>query len=156
MTALSNSLLQRWPGAFFQQRADFTFESVSPRMETLTGVSASQLEKTPELFWQVVHELDVERVKKEVERVPDMPEGVTSLFRIRQAPSGRVIYISEFRRAVLDAKGKILGYEGFWLDATRQTKVEQRLVASAWKEVLSQVTLGFAHDFNNSLTGILV
>ena len=71
MTALSNSLLQRWPGAFFQQRADFTFESVSPRMETLTGVSASQLEKTPELFWQVVHELDVERVKKEVERVPD-------------------------------------------------------------------------------------
>jgi two-component system cell cycle sensor histidine kinase/response regulator CckA len=34
-------------------------------------------------------------------------------------------------------------------------EVEKRLLTGAWKESLSCVTLGFAHDLNNVLTGIL-
>jgi len=32
---------------------------------------------------------------------------------------------------------------------------ERRLLAAAWKETLSTITLGFTHDLNNVLTGIL-
>jgi signal transduction histidine kinase len=34
-------------------------------------------------------------------------------------------------------------------------RLEQRLSSATWKEALSAVTLGFTHDLNNALTGIL-
>src|SRR5881296_319394 len=36
-----------------------------------------------------------------------------------------------------------------------QSFVEHRLVTSAWKEALADLTPGLAHDFNNALTAIL-
>ena len=35
------------------------------------------------------------------------------------------------------------------------SRIERRLLAGAWKEILSGATLGYAHDLNNALTGIL-
>jgi signal transduction histidine kinase len=34
-------------------------------------------------------------------------------------------------------------------------RIEERLFSATWKEALSHVTLGFTHDLNNVLTGIL-
>src|SRR6266481_940072 len=38
---------------------------------------------------------------------------------------------------------------------TRQMLLESRLLSSAWKTTLADLTPGLAHDFNNVLTGIL-
>jgi two-component system cell cycle sensor histidine kinase/response regulator CckA len=38
---------------------------------------------------------------------------------------------------------------------TVESRIERRLLAGAWKESLSRATLGYAHDLNNALTGIL-
>jgi len=155
MEAFLSSLMQHWPGILFRQRPDLSFELASPRLAELTGHPLDKWQLQPGLFWEVLHELDVDDVKKSVARSGEGVEGVTTDFRVRHAATGRVAYISEFRRAQRDAEGRVVGYEGYWLDITRQTLSERRLATAAWKETVGLVTLGLAHDFNNILAGIL-
>jgi nitrogen-specific signal transduction histidine kinase len=48
----------------------------------------------------------------------------------------------------------VLGYDGAWVDVTRQTIAEKRLASAVWKETLGLLTMGLAHDFSNILAGI--
>src|SRR5688572_8922885 len=155
MEAFLTSMMQHWPGVLFRQRPDLSFELASPRLAELTGHPVEKWQQQPGLLLGVLHELDVEDVKKHLARSGEVGEGVTTDFRLRHAVTGRVAYISEFRRAQRDADGKVVCYEGFWLDVTRQTLSERRLATAAWKETVGLVTLGLAHDFNNVLAGIL-
>lgn len=149
------SLMQNWPGVFFRQRADFTFEFVSPKIEELTGWPAEVWHRHPALFWQAVHELDADELDQQIKRSAHSPQGTSSTYRVRHAHTGRITYISEFRRAVLDSSGQVQDYEGVWLDVTRQAIAEKRLAEAAWKETLAILTMGLAHDFNNVMAGIL-
>lgn len=155
MEAFLTSLMQQWPGVLFRQRPDLSFELASPRLVELTGHSLEKWQQQPGLFWEVLHELDVEDVKKHLARSGEGVEGMTTDFRLRHAVTGRVAYITEFRRAQRDAESRVVCYEGYWLDVTRQTLSERRLATAAWKETVGLVTLGLAHDFNNVLAGIL-
>ena len=155
MEAFHQSLMQQWPGVLFRQRADLSFEFASPRLEELTGHPFAKWERDPALFWQVVHELDADEMKRQLHLSGQSAEGVASHFRLRHAVTGQVTYISEFRRAQRDAAGRVTGYEGFWQDVTRQTLAERRLATAAWKETLGLLTLGLSHDFNNVLAGTL-
>jgi PAS domain S-box-containing protein len=155
MEAFHHSLMQHWPGVLFRQRPDLAFEFASPRLEELTGHPLAQWREQPGLFWQVVHELDADEMRQQLHLAGQSAEGVASQFRLRHAATGRVSYVSEFRRAQRDAAGRVTGYEGFWLDVTRQTLAERRLATAAWKETLGLLTVGLAHDFNNVLAGIL-
>jgi signal transduction histidine kinase len=155
MEAILESLLPHWPGVVFRQRPDLSFEFATPGLETLTGRSLAEWQIRPDLFWAAIHESDVDELKRRMATVALEPDGSTSHFRIRHAQTGRVAYISEFRRAQRDPADRVLRYEGFWLDETRLTLSERRLAAAAWKETLGLLTLGLAHDFNNVLAGIL-
>ena len=155
MEVLFDSLLQHWPGMVFRQRPDLTFEFASPRIKELTAHLLEHWRTQPGLIWEVIHELDIEAFKRHLREVEQTPEGASCYFRLRDAATGRVTYISEFRRAQRDASGKILCHDGFWLDVTRQTISERRLASAAWKETIGLLTLGLAHDFNNLLAGIL-
>src|SRR5260370_597216 len=147
--------LGHWPAVFFRQRADYAFDFVRPQIVELTGVPAKSWQRQPKLFWEVVHELDVAALKQQLQRCAESAEGLTSSYRLRNRQTGRVAYISEFRRPILDSRGRLQAFEGVWLDVTRQTIAEQRLATAAWKETLALLTMGLAHDFNNVLTGIL-
>jgi signal transduction histidine kinase len=149
------ALLGHWPGVFFRQRADYAFDFVSPQIVELTGVPAKSWQRQPKLFWEVVHELDVAELRQQLQRCAESAEGLTSSYRLRNRQTGRVAYISEFRRPILDSSGRLQAFEGVWLDVTRQTIAEKRLATAAWKETLAMLTMGLAHDFNNVLTGIL-
>ena len=155
MEAFHHSLMRHWPGVLFRQRPDLSFEFASARLEELTGHTIADWQHQPNLFWQVIHELDVEEVKRQLHVAGQSADGVASNFRVRHGVTGRVSYISEFRRAHRDAAGRVTGYEGFWQDVTRQTVAERRLASAAWKETLGLLTLGLAHDFNNVLAGTL-
>jgi signal transduction histidine kinase len=65
-----------------------------------------------------------------------------------------VAYVLEHRQPNVSRGGLLLGYEGVWLDVTRQTIAEKRLSSAAWKETLSVLTMGLAHDFSNVMAGI--
>jgi signal transduction histidine kinase len=149
-----DNLVRRWPGVIFSQRPDYTFQFVSPKIENFTGVPVGYWERPPQRFWEVVHEADVEEVKLQIKRAMQAPQGVTSTYRIRHVQTGQVAYVLEHRQAVVSPNGLLLGYEGVWLDVTRQTIAERRLSTAAWKETLGLVTMGLAHDFSNIMAGI--
>jgi PAS domain S-box-containing protein len=151
---LLDNLLNRWPGVIFSQRADLSFQFVSPKMEELTGVAPEDWLRQPHMFWHVVHESDIEELRQQLKRAQQSPQGVTTTYRIRNIHTGRVAYILEHRQAVTSEGGLLLGYEGIWLDATRQTIAEKRLSTAAWKETLAVLTMGLAHDFSNIMAGI--
>ncbi len=150
-----DNLVHRWPGIIFSQRPDFSFAFVSPRIEELTGVPAQEWRRQTQYFWQVVHEADADALLKRLRDMNDSPAGITSTYRIRHVQTGRVSYLWEHRQAVRSSNGLLLGYEGIWLDITRQTIAERRLLNMSWKENLGTLTMGLAHDFCNIMAGIV-
>lgn len=146
-------LQQHWPGVIFSQRPDFTFDFVSPQIEALTGVSVAEWQSQPQRFWQVVHEIEAEELLQQYKRAVRQGVAITNTVRLRHAVTGRISYVLEHRKPVISG-GLLLGYEGVWLDVTRQTIAEKRLSAASWKETLAVLTMGLAHDFGNIMAGI--
>ncbi len=149
-----DSLTRRWPGVIFNQKADFSFLFVSPQLVEMTGVEMDQWRHNPNLFWEVLHESDEEDVRSRINESVLKRQPVSHTFRIRHSGMGRVTYVMEHRDPVITSNGIVLGYEGFWIDVTRQTIAERRLSTAAWKETLSVVTMGLAHDFRNLMAGV--
>ncbi len=143
----------KWPGVLFNQRPDFTFSFVSAKIEEWTGISVSDWSRRPQRFWDTVHEGDIGDLQAQLSRCK-MGEPVTTTFRIRHVRTGRVTYIMERREAMRSSNGLVLGYDGAWIDVTRQTIAEKRLASAVWKETLAVLTMGLAHDFSNILAGI--
>jgi two-component system cell cycle sensor histidine kinase/response regulator CckA len=148
------NLIERWPGVIFSQRADFTFRFVSPRIYALTGAGVDQWQQDPQLFWRHVHEGDAVELRRQILAAARSGDALSSTFRVRHAQTGRMTYVMEHRQPVLSRNGLLLGYEGVWLDVTRQTLAEKRLQSAAWKQTLSTLTTGLAHDFGNLMAGI--
>ena len=149
------NLSHRWPGIIFSQRPDFTFAFVSPKVEELTGISAQEWRRNSNHFWDVVHESDAEPLMARLRSGVRSPADMTGTFRVRHIETGRVTYLWEHRQPVRSSNGLLLGYEGIWLDITRQTIAERRLLNMSWKENLGTLTMGLAHDFCNIMTGII-
>lgn len=150
-----DNLMHRWPGIIFSQRPDFSFAFVSPKIEELTGVPAAEWRRSTKYFWQVVHEADADALMDRLKQTNPPAEGITSTYRIRHIETGRVTYLWEHRQPVRSQNGLLLGFEGIWLDITRQTIAERRLLNMSWKENLGTLTMGLAHDFCNIMAGIV-
>lgn len=148
------ALADHWPGVIFSQRADLTFRFVSSKIVDLTGIGIEDWRHKPNLFWQLVHEGDAEALQQQIKNTRQSSNSLTSTFRIRHMQTGRISYVMEHRQALISSGGLVLGYEGVWLDVTRQTIAEKRLSSAAWKEALSVLTMGLAHDFSNVMAGI--
>ncbi|MBK8001175.1 MAG: PAS domain-containing protein [Verrucomicrobia bacterium] len=155
MEALIELLSQHWPGVLFRQKPDLTFATATPYLAEVTGCSIDEWRNQSGLFWRVVHELDVDLVQQHLDDVAASGEGRSCSFRLRHKGTGRIAYISEFRRASRDSSGQLTGYEGLWMNITQQALAERRLATAAWKETLGLLTLGLSHDFNNLLAGIM-
>ncbi len=149
-----HNLVGHWPGVIFSQRADFSFSFVSPKIQELTGVSVAEWQHAPSRFWDVVHEGDAEELRLNARQSARTLRSAASTYRVRNLATRQIYYILEHRQAVATDSGLLLGYEGVWLDVTRQTLAEKRLSSAAWKETLSTLTMGMAHDFSNVLAGI--
>jgi signal transduction histidine kinase len=146
--------VNRWPGVMFSQRPGYDFTFISSTVEALTGIAPEDWKKQ-QIFWQVVHEGDVDDLQQQFRAFSTTNRRQVSTYRIRHAQTGRISYIFEHREALYSANGLLLGYEGVWLDVTRQTIAEKRLSSAAWKETLAVVTMGMAHDFSNIMAGIM-
>ena len=147
-------LSEHWPGVIFSQRPDFSFGYVSGRIEELTGLTLEDWRHQPRRFWDVVHEADAVELQHQFAQAARTGQVLTTTFRVRNVVTGRVSYVLEHRRPMVSRGRLVLGYEGVWLDVTRQTLAEKRLTSAAWKETLAVVTMGLAHDFSNVMAGI--
>jgi PAS domain S-box-containing protein len=149
-----DNLMRRWPGVIFNQRSDMSFHYASPRLEELTGVPMAEFLHRSDVFWNAIHEGDLAEVQSHIRRALRSEGGLSTHFRIRHARTGRVAYILEHRQALRTESGLLLGFEGTWLDVSRQTIAERRLSSTAWRDTLATLTMGMAHDFGNILAGI--
>lgn len=149
-----HNLIAHWPGVVFSQRADFSFSFVSPKIEELTGVSAAEWQRSPTRFWDVVHEGDSDELRQRARTAAKTARATAGTHRVRNLATRQIHYVLEHRQAVMTNSGLLLGYEGVWLDVTRQTLAEKRLSGAEWKETLSTITMGMAHDFSNVMAGI--
>ena len=143
----------KWPGVLFSQRPDFTFGFVSRKIEDWTGMTPEDWGRRPQKFWDIVHEADAGDLQSQFVKCK-AGEAVTSTFRVRHIQTGKITYILERREAVLSSNGLVLGYDGAWVDVTRQMIAEKRLASAVWKETLGVLTMGLAHDFSNIMAGI--
>lgn len=147
-------LSQHWPGVIFSQRPDFSFQYVSGRVAELTGCPLEHWRQRRARFWDFIHEADAPELQKQVSQAGRLRQSVTTTFRVRNTETGRVSYVMEHRHPLHSRSGLLLGYEGVWLDVTRQTLAEKLLTSAAWKETLAVLTMGLAHDFSNVMAGI--
>lgn len=68
---------------------------------------------------------------------------------------GNTLWVSETSRAVRDAEGRLLYYEGFVTDITARRRLEAEMLRSSKLEAVGILAGGIAHDFNNILTVVL-
>jgi signal transduction histidine kinase len=136
----------------FSQRPDLSFSYVSPVIESLTGIPTGDWMRRSHV-WETIHEGDREELERQLRCCAATGQSSTTL-RVRNRSTGRIAYVLEQRQAILGVGGIVLGYEGFWVDITRQTIAEKSMTSGAWKETLAVLTMGLAHDFGNILAGI--
>ncbi|MDB6129946.1 MAG: hypothetical protein JWM04_1053 [Verrucomicrobiales bacterium] len=147
-------LVHRWPGVIFTQRPDFSFDFISSQVEPMLGLNRRDWQRNPNKFWQLVHEGDIAELEQQIRQCARTGKAMSLTYRLIHAQTGKVVYMLEHREPVVTSNGLLLGYEGIWLDVTRQNIAEKRLSSAAWKETLAVLTMGLAHDFSNVMAGI--
>ncbi len=65
-----------------------------------------------------------------------------------------MLYLLDVRTPIITATNRLLGYDGVFVDITRQSIAEHRLSNSIWREGLATLTNGLVHDFSNLMAGI--
>jgi signal transduction histidine kinase len=149
-----NNYLHNFPGIFFSQRPDYSFSYIGPGLSDLLGIDHRPLLRNGNKFLDLIIDADQPQFLKEIEQSSISSDSISITYRVRNPATKSIIYILDVRTPRLSPGGLLLGYEGVWLDITRQSIAEARLSRSAWKENLATITSGLIHDFSNVMAGI--
>jgi PAS domain S-box-containing protein len=148
------SYMKHFPGVFFHQRADYSFQYISPNSQRLLDYPPDRLLRSGSQFLGLICDQDRDFFVQELRKHSARAEPFTLQYRIRKPRDGSVLHLTDVRSPVFSPSGMLLGYEGVWLDTTRQVIAERKLTSAAWKESLAILTAGLVHDFSNVMAGI--
>jgi len=146
--------LAHLPGVVFNQRADLSFGFIGPGCEALIGLESQSLSKDSQALLRLIHPSDERGYYQELDRNAAATKPFSLVYRVLNPQTGTYLYLLDVRSPVRSASGLLLGYEGVWLDITRQKIAEHRLTTHAWKESISSLTSGLLDEFSNAMTGI--
>jgi signal transduction histidine kinase len=152
--ARMETYMANFPGIFFSQRPDLSFSYIGQGVTELLSHNPDHFYKNSGMFLNMIDPEDRERFIDTLRNNASTPNRFSQSFRIRKPESSDVIYLLDVRTPKLTPSGILIGYDGVWLDVTRQAIAENRLSSTVWKENLTHLTNGLAHDFGNLMAGI--
>ena len=99
---------------------------ISPQIEKILGISPEDYKANPDLWLQLLHNEDRERVLKEVKHAHKTGQPLISEYRM-VSPNGKIVYIRDEATIIKDEKDKPLYLQGIMHDITERKKVEETL-----------------------------
>ncbi len=146
--------VSNFPGIFFTQRPDMTFSYLSKGIQNFFPTEYKEMYRNGGLFLDKIVEQDRPHFQNELKANENIRSTFSVTYRIRILPSDKIVYLLDIRTPIITKNNKILGFDGVFIDITRQAIAEHRLSNSVWREGLATLTNGLVHDFSNLMAGI--
>ena len=146
--------ISNFPGIFFTQRPDMTFSYLSRGVQKLFPFDFKEMHRNGGLFLEKISDQDREYFQRELKAHENIKETFSLSYRVHVPPADKIVYLLDVRTPIITATNKILGFDGVFIDITRQAIAEHRLTNSVWREGLTTLTNGLVHDFSNLMAGI--
>lgn len=127
------SLVSNLPGAVYRASTDlsndyYAFEVISPEIERITGYSAHEFLRNPNLYQSLILEDDQRMIKQAIARAVVLQEPFTIEYQIRDA-AGELRWVQDRARCVMSESGRLQWIDGVLFDVTQQKQSEELLRA---------------------------
>ena len=151
------SMIELAPAYFYLASADDVALTLyrSPQARLTLGYDDDEWQSNPNLWVEILHPDDRERVLAEFSAGVDGRKPFRSQYRIF-AKDGRMLWVRDHAAVVPNASGPGSIVQGVVLDITDQVGAEQaRMRAELEREALSRLLSGMSHEFRTPLNSIL-
>jgi PAS domain S-box-containing protein len=98
---------------------------VSPAIVEQLGYSLDEWRENPQLFEEIIHRLDAERVLRAIETSKQEGNPYEAEYRLTRK-DGSVVWVQDRAVTVLDDRGRRLHWQGFLVDVTARKQAEAR------------------------------
>jgi PAS domain S-box-containing protein len=148
-------LFEQAAGGIYRSSPDGTFLAVNRALARMFGFNRPEemLEWAQDVPWGALY-VDPGR-RGEFVRAIEAAGQVSDFESEVRLRHGGTLWISEYARAVRDAQGRLLYYEGFVSDVSARRRLEAEMARASKLEAVGILAGGIAHDFNNILTVVL-
>lgn len=145
---------KHFPGVFFEQHPDLSLRSIGAYPGQPWGRLWREALLGGGRVLDLIDPQDRDSYIEATDRHRGQPGSFSVSYRVHLPGLERPLHLLDIRTPRRLPSGVLLGFEGVWLDITRQAVAERCLTSAGWKENIAQLTAGLLHDFKNSMTGI--
>ncbi len=144
----------QFPGFFFMQRADWSFQYIDARVKTGLGLDPDRCQRHGESFFARIHPKDRARYWDGLLRFGEEAATRTLRFRLVDDDGDVTHHVLEVRQPRRLESGMLLGHTGVWFDVSHQAGLEAQVTFQSWQRSLGRITRILLHDFRNAMTGL--
>ena len=136
MVGRFRALVEQLPLSVYIDRLDDVSSNVytSPQIEQMLGYTVEEWVENHDLFVEILHPEDRERVLAAHQRTHATGEPLFIEYRLRTS-DGRYLWVQDEARVVTDAYGSVL--QGYLLDITARREAEEQLRHQAFHDALT-------------------